>query len=136
MGVIIYEKKGNKVESTHANRVFFFFFSFSFFEKKKLENLKTYEWFLEMLLIAVNLSYIFFNKRKHVYIFFFLIKGIENKGEKKNSKNQFQPSSLLNRNISTWKKNHNFNNIAKSLITQVDWEVFRHNSMKMKFMQI
>ena len=44
MGVIIYEEKGDKVESTHANRAssFFFFFLF-FFEKKKLENLKTYE---------------------------------------------------------------------------------------------
>ena len=68
MGVIIYEKKkkGNKVESTHANRDFFF----SFFEKKKIKNLKTYDLFLEMLHIAVNLSYIFFNKRKLVYIFF------------------------------------------------------------------
>ena len=40
MGVIIYEEKGNKVESKHANRTFFFL---SFFEKKKIENLRTYE---------------------------------------------------------------------------------------------
>ena len=53
MGVIIYEEKGDKVESTHANRAFSFF---SFFEKKKIENLKIYEWFLEMLHVAVNLS--------------------------------------------------------------------------------
>ena len=78
------KKKGNKVESTHANRDFFFLL----FERKKIKNLKTYEWFLEMLHIAVNLSYIFFNKRKLVYIF--LIKGIENKGEKKLAKTNFK----------------------------------------------
>ena len=38
MGVIIYEEKGDKVESTHANSFFL-----SFFEKKKIENLRTYE---------------------------------------------------------------------------------------------
>ena len=47
-------RKGDKVESTHANRASSFFFLF--FEKKKIENLKIYEWFLEMLHIAVNLS--------------------------------------------------------------------------------
>jgi len=50
-------KKGNKVESTHANRAFFLFFSF--FEKKKIGNLKTYE-FPRNVAHSVNLSYIFY----------------------------------------------------------------------------
>ena len=43
MGVIIYEEKGDKVGSTHANRASSFFFFLFSFEKKKIENLKIYE---------------------------------------------------------------------------------------------
>ena len=40
MGVIIYEEKGDKVESTHANRAFFFFFFlfFYFWEEENRES--------------------------------------------------------------------------------------------------
>ena len=109
MGVIIYEEKGNKVESKPASRTFFFSFFFWEDENRESKNL----W-----MILVNVAHCskfvthFFNKRKLVYIFFNKRK-LKIK-EKKISKNQFQTSSLLNQNITTWKKNHNFNNIAKS----------------------
>ena len=38
MGVIIYEEKGDKVESTHANRAFSFFLFFFFWEEENRES--------------------------------------------------------------------------------------------------
>ena len=70
MGVIIYEEKRDKVESTHANRASsFFFFLFVFWEEENRES-------KNLWVIPRNVAHcskfviIFFNKMILVYIFF------------------------------------------------------------------
>ena len=92
MGVIIYEEKGDKVESTHANRASssfsFFFFSFFFWEEENRESKNL--WVIPGNVAHCSKFLIIFFLIKWYLSTFFLIKGIENKGEKKLAKTNFK----------------------------------------------